>query len=150
MICFIIVGASFLSVAMGYLKLPANVARVIGEWGLSPYMLIIALTIFYAILGCFLDGISMIVMTLPICLPLVLQTGFSSVWFGVYMTIVIEMGQITPPVGFNLFVIQALTDEPIEKVASAAFPFFILIVLMVASITIFPEIVTWLPSKMVR
>ena len=150
MICFIIVGASFLSVAMGYLKLPANVARVIGEWGLSPYMLIIVLTVFYAILGCFLDGISMIVMTLPICLPLVLQTGFSSVWFGVYMTIVIEMGQITPPVGFNLFVIHGLTNEPLEKVAAAAVPFFVLILLMVAAITIFPEIVTWLPSKMVQ
>ncbi|MFO7708121.1 MAG: TRAP transporter large permease subunit [Desulfobacterales bacterium] len=150
MICFIIVGASFLSVAMGYLKLPANVAKAIAEFGLSPYMLIVILTLFYMVLGCFLDGISMIVMTLPICLPLVVQAGFSPVWFGIFLTLVIEVGQITPPVGFNLFVIQGLTNEPLEKVAAAAVPFFLIILLMVATITIFPEIVTWLPSKMVR
>lgn len=149
MICFIIVGASFLSVAMGYLKLPAEVARAIGALGLSPYMLILILTLFYMVLGCFLDGISMIVMTLPICLPLAVQAGFSPVWFGVFLTLVIEVGQITPPVGFNLFVIQGLTNEPLERVALAAVPFFLVILLMVTLITIFPAIVTWLPSKMI-
>ncbi len=149
MICFIIVGASFLSVAMGYLKLPAEVARAIGALGLSPYMLILILTLFYMVLGCFLDGISMIVMTLPICLPLVVQAGFNPVWFGVFLTLVIEVGQITPPVGFNLFVIQGLTNEPLERVALAAVPFFLVILLMVTLITIFPGIVTWLPSKMI-
>ncbi len=149
MICFIIVGASFLSVAMGYLKLPAEVARAIGALELSPYMLILILTLFYMVLGCFLDGISMIVMTLPICLPLVVQAGFNPVWFGVFLTLVIEVGQITPPVGFNLFVIQGLTNEPLERVALAAVPFFLVILLMVTLITIFPGIVTWLPSKMI-
>lgn len=149
MICFIIVGASFLSVAMGYLKLPAEVARAIGALGLSPYMLILILTLFYMVLGCFLDGISMIVMTLPICLPLVAQAGFSPVWFGIFLTLVIEVGQITPPVGFNLFVIQGLTNEPLERVALAAIPFFLVILLMIVMITLFPGIVTWLPSKMI-
>ncbi|RPJ71886.1 MAG: TRAP transporter large permease subunit, partial [Desulfobacteraceae bacterium] len=121
----------------------------IGELGLSPYMLILILTLFYMVLGCFLDGISMIVMTLPICLPLVVQAGFNPVWFGVFLTLVIEVGQITPPVGFNLFVIQGLTNEPLERVALAAVPFFLVILLMVTLITIFPGIVTWLPSKMI-
>lgn len=149
MICFIIVGASFLSVAMGYLKLPAEVAKFISSLGLNPYLLIVILTVFYMILGFFLDGISMIVMTLPITLPLAIQSGFSPVWFGIYLTLVIEVGQITPPVGFNLFVIQGLTGEKLETVALAAIPFFLLILLAVALITIFPIIVTFLPAQMV-
>jgi len=148
MICLIIVGASFLSVAMGYLKLPANVAKFIADLGLSPYLLILILTVFYMILGFFMDGISMIVMTLPISLPLVVQAGFSPVWFGIFLTLVIEVGQITPPVGFNLFVIQGLTNERLERIALSAVPFFILILLVVAFVTVFPDVVTWLPSKM--
>lgn len=148
MICLIIVGASFLSVAMGYLKLPANVAKFIADLGLSPYLLILMLTVFYMILGFFMDGISMIVMTLPISLPLVVQAGFSPVWFGIFLTLVIEVGQITPPVGFNLFVIQGLTNERLERIALSAVPFFILILLVVAFVTVFPDVVTWLPSKM--
>jgi C4-dicarboxylate transporter, DctM subunit len=148
MICLIIVGASFLSVAMGYLKLPANVAKFIADLGLSPYLLIVILTVFYMILGFFMDGISMIVMTLPISLPLVVQAGFSPVWFGIFLTLVIEVGQITPPVGFNLFVIQGLTNERLERIALSAVPFFILILLVVAFVTVFPDVVTWLPSKM--
>lgn len=148
MICLIIAGASFLSVAMGYLRLPANVAAYIADLGLSPYMLILMLTLFYMILGFFMDGISMIVMTLPISLPLVVQAGFCPVWFGIFLTLVIEVGQITPPVGFNLFVIQGLTNEKLEKIAVAAIPFFLLILLVVAFVTVFPDVVTWLPSKM--
>jgi len=149
MICFIIVGASFLSVAMGYLKPPAEVAKFISSLGLSPYLLIAILTVFYMLLGFFLDGISMIVMTLPITLPLAVQSGFSPVWFGIFLTLVIEVGQITPPVGFNLFVIQGLTGEKLETVALAAIPFFLLILFAVALITIFPIIVTILPAHMV-
>jgi C4-dicarboxylate transporter, DctM subunit len=148
MICFIIAGASFLSVAMGYLKLPAGVAAYIADLGLSPYVLILILTLFYMVLGFFMDGISMIVMTLPISLPLVVQAGFSPVWFGIFLTLVIEVGQITPPVGFNLFVIQGLTNERLEKIALAAIPFFLLILLVVAFVTVFPAVVTWLPTKM--
>ena len=150
MICFIIVGASFLSVAMGYLKLPADVAKFIGSLNLSPYLLIIILTIFYMVLGFFLDGISMIVMTLPITLPLAVQSGFSPLWFGIYLTMVIEIGQITPPVGFNLFVIQGLTEKKLETIAIAAIPFFLLILSAVALITVFPIIVTILPTTMVN
>ena len=148
MICFIIAGASFLAVAMGYLKLPAHVAAFIGSLGLSPYMLIAILTIFYMFLGFFLDGISMIVMTLPITLPLVVHAGFNPVWFGIFLTLVIEVGQITPPVGFNLFVIQGLTGDRLENVAIAAVPFFLVILFAVVLITIFPQIVMILPSQM--
>ncbi len=148
MICFIIAGASFLSVAMGYLRLPATIAQAIGAMGLSPYMLIVILSVFYIVLGFFLDGISIIVMTLPISLPLIVQAGFSPLWFGIFITVLIEAGQITPPVGFNLFVIQGLTGEPIERVALAALPFFILLLVTVVLITAFPIIITWLPSFM--
>ncbi len=149
MICFIIVGASFLSVAMGYLKLPAMVAGYIASLGLSPYVLIAILTVFYMILGFFMDGISMIVMTLPISLPLVTMAGYSPVWFGIFLTLVIEVGQITPPVGFNLFVIQGLTNESLERVALSAMPFFLIILFLVALVTVFPAIITYLPSKLI-
>ncbi len=149
MICFIIVGASFLSVAMGYLKLPAMVAGYIASLGLSPYVLIAILTGFYMILGFFMDGISMIVMTLPISLPLVTMAGYSPVWFGIFLTLVIEVGQITPPVGFNLFVIQGLTNESLERVALSAMPFFLIILFLVALVTVFPAIITYLPSKLI-
>ena len=140
MICFIIVGASFLSVAMGYLHLPATVASYIGSLGLSAYTLILLFTLFYIVLGFFLDGISMIVMTLPITLPLAVQSGFDPVWFGIFLVLVIEAGQITPPVGFNLFVLQGLTQEPLEKIV------FVAIVL----ITAFPKVVLLLPTLMMQ
>ena len=150
MICFIIVGASFLSVAMGYLHLPATVATYIGSLGLSPYVLILLFTLFYIVLGFFLDGISMIVMTLPITLPLAVQAGFDSVWFGIFLVLVIEAGQITPPVGFNLFVLQGLTKEPLEKIVIAAIPFFLIIMFAIILITTFPQVVLLLPKFMMQ
>jgi len=148
MICFIIVGASFLSVAMGYLHLPADVVKAIAALQISPYVLILFLTIFYVFLGCLLDGISMIVMTLPIALPLVVHAGFDPLWFGIYLVIVIEVAQITPPVGFNLFVIQALTDKSLGWVTLAALPFATIMLIIMAFLTAFPGIVHWLPSRM--
>ncbi|MGW8195248.1 MAG: TRAP transporter large permease [Desulforhopalus sp.] len=150
MICFIIVGASFLSVAMGYLHLPATVARYIGSLGLSSYTLILLFTLFYIVLGFFLDGISMIVMTLPITLPLAVQAGFDAVWFGIFLVLVIEAGQITPPVGFNLFVLQGLTQEPLEKIVVAAVPFFLIILLAIVLLTAFPNIALLLPNLMMQ
>lgn len=150
MICFIIAGASFLSVAMGYLRLPAMVATYIGSLGLSPYALILIFTCFYIILGFFLDGISMIVMTLPISLPLAVLSGFDPVWFGIFLVLVIEAGQITPPVGFNLFVLQGLTGEPLERIVRAALPFFLLILVAIVIITAFPDIALMLPKLMIQ
>jgi C4-dicarboxylate transporter DctM subunit len=149
MIGLIISGAVFLSVAMGYLGLPRQVANAIAALQLSPFALIMLLLGFYAILGMVLDGISSIVMTLPITLPLALQAGFDKIWFGVFIVIVVEMAQITPPVGFNLFVIQGLTGESVGRVALAAFPFFLIMLLLAVFITLMPGVVTWLPATVI-
>ncbi|MBU0726612.1 MAG: TRAP transporter large permease subunit [Alphaproteobacteria bacterium] len=147
MIAFILAGAAFLSVAMGYTGLPRTLAEWIRELQLSPYMLLVALTLFFIVLGCFLDGISVVVLTVAIILPMVQAAGIDLLWFGIYVVLVVEMSQITPPVGFNLFVLQGLTGRNILYIAYAALPFFLLMVVAVAMITIFPEIVTWLPAQ---
>ncbi|MEM7710780.1 MAG: TRAP transporter large permease subunit, partial [Pseudomonadota bacterium] len=148
MIAFILLGAAFLSVAMGFTGIPRNLAAWIGAMGLSPYALLAVLTAFFIVLGCFLDGISVVVLTTSIVLPMVQAVGIDPLWFGIYLVIVVEMSQITPPVGFNLFVIQGLTGLDILKIAKAAFPFFLLLLLGVVLIILFPGIVTVLPNAM--
>jgi tripartite ATP-independent transporter DctM subunit len=145
MIGLILVGALFLSKAMARLGLPADIAGAIQSWGLEPWVLILVLLLFYLALGCVLDGLSAIVMTLPLTLPLAVSAGFDPVWYGVFLIITIEMAQITPPVGFNLFVIQGLTREGIFRIAAYAFPFCVIMMLFTALITAVPEIVTFLP-----
>ena len=149
MIMLIVVGAGFLSRVMGYLGIPAAITTAITGMGLSPYLLMILLGAFYILLGCLLDGFSIVVMTLPIALPMVVAAGFDPIWFGIYLILMVEVSQITPPVGFNLFVIQGLTDEPIMKIAGYALPFFFLMLLTTAILTIFPEIALYLPQLMV-
>jgi C4-dicarboxylate transporter, DctM subunit len=148
MVCIILIAAAFLSTAMGYLHIPANIASGIAILELSPLELIVVLSIFYIILGCLLDGISIVVMSLPITLPLVLQAGFDPVWFGVFLVIMTELAQMTPPIGFNLFILQGLTGHPIGRVAIAALPFFGLMCVAVVIITAFPQIALWLPSAL--
>ena len=148
MIAFILAGAAYLSVAMGFTGIPAKLASWIGTLELSPYMLLFALTIFFVVLGCFLDGISVVVLTTSVILPMVEAAGIDRIWFGIYIVLVVEMAQITPPVGFNLFVLQGLTGRDIFFVAKAAIPFFFLLLLAVVLITLFPEIVTLLPNRM--
>ncbi|WP_417427060.1 TRAP transporter large permease [Hoeflea sp.] len=148
MIAFILVGAAFLSVSMGFTGIPRHLAEWIAGMGLSPYALLAALTVMFVILGCFLDGISVVVLTTSIIMPMILEAGIDPLWFGIYLVIVVEMSQITPPVGFNLFVIQGLTGFDILRIAKAALPFFLLLLLAVALITIFPGIATYLPSQM--
>ncbi|NNU80121.1 TRAP transporter large permease subunit [Halovulum dunhuangense] len=148
MIAFILLGAAFLAVAMGFTGLPRNLAAWIGEMGLSPYVLLAVLTLFFIVLGLFLDGISVVVLTTSIIMPMVLAVGIDPIWFGIYLVLVVEMSQITPPVGFNLFVIQGLTGIDILRIARAAFPFFLLLLLSVLLITLFPGIVTYLPDAM--
>lgn len=148
MIAFILVGAHFLTVAMGFTGIPRNLATWINTLALSPYMLLLALTVFFILLGCFLDGISVVVLTTSVILPMVQAAGIDLMWFGIYLVIVVEMSQITPPVGFNLFVIQGLTGDNIVRIALAALPYFLLLLAGVFLITIFPEIVTYLPGKM--
>ncbi len=148
MIGLILAGAHFLTLAMGFLGIPKSLALWISAMTLSPTELLIYLTVLFVILGCFLDGISVVVLTTAVVLPMVEQAGIDLLWFGIYIVLVVEMSQITPPVGFNLFVIQALTGKNILYVALAAFPFFLLILLAVILITWFPEIVTYLPTNM--
>lgn len=148
MIGLILVGALFLSKAMARLGLPADIANAIESWGLHPYALILVLLLFYLALGCILDGLSAIVMTLPVTLPLALGAGFDAIWFGVFLIVTIEMAQITPPVGFNLFVIQGLTREGLFRVAGYAWPFCVIMIVFTALITLFPDIVTALPYSL--
>ena len=148
MIAFILAGAAFLTAAMGFTGLPRELATWIGTLGLSPVMLLAALTLFFILLGCFLDGISVVVLTTSIMLPMVEAAGIDLIWFGIYLVIVVEMSQITPPVGFNLFVLQGMTGRNILSIAWAALPFFFLMMLGVVLISLFPGIVTWLPQAM--
>jgi tripartite ATP-independent transporter DctM subunit len=148
MIAFILAGASFLTVAMGYTGIPRELARMIGEMGLSHYELLAMLTLFFIIMGMFLDGISIVVLTVSIFLPMVTAAGIDPIWFGVFLVLVVEMSQITPPVGFNLFVIQTITGRDIFAIARYAIPFFLLLVLATAILSVFPQIALWLPSTM--
>ena len=150
MIAFILTGASFLTVAMGFTGIPRAMAAWISEQAFQPWQLIAVLTLLFIVLGCFLDGISMIVLTASVILPSVKAAGIDLLWFGIYIVLVVEMAQITPPVGFNLFVLQGLTGKDMFYVARAAFPFFLLMVLAVVLIWVFPEIVSYLPSKMFK
>ncbi|BFM49920.1 TRAP transporter large permease subunit [Marinomonas sp. THO17] len=148
MICFILVGAHFLTLAMGFLGIPKALALWIGGLSLSPMELILYLTVLFVVLGCFLDGISVVVLTVAVIMPMVEAAHIDLLWFGIFIVLVVEMSQITPPVGFNLFVIQALTGKNILYVAKAALPFFLLIGVAIGLISVFPEIVTYLPATM--
>jgi len=150
MIAFILAGSSFLSLAMGFTGLPRNLAIWIQEMNLSPYTLIFVLTIFYIILGMFLDGISAVVLTMAIIEPMIRQAGFDMIWFGIFLVVVVEMAQITPPVGFNLFVLQGMANKDMGFIARSAFPLFLLMILAVVIIIIFPEVALWLPDQMVQ
>ncbi|MEE8371447.1 MAG: TRAP transporter large permease subunit [Sphingomonadales bacterium] len=141
MIGLIITGALFLTKAMAYLGLPAAVAGLAADLALGPLGLILALLIFYVILGTFLDGLSVVVMTLPMAFPLVMAAGYDPVWFGIFLVIAVEMAQITPPVGFNLFVVQDLTGEPIGAIARSALPFFLIMAAFVLLMALWPEVV---------
>ncbi len=150
MIALILAGASFLTLAMGFIGLPRHLAEWIGSLGLSPLMLILALMVFYMLLGCFLDGISMVVLTMGVILPTVQRAGIDLIWFGVFVVLVVEMAQITPPVGFNLFVIQGMTKKEITWIARNTMPMFYLMIVAVLLVYFFPALVTWLPQQMMR
>ena len=150
MIAFILAGSTFLSLAMGFTGLPRNLAIWIESMSLSPYVLIFVLMFFYIILGMFLDGISAVVLTMAIIEPMIRQAGFDMIWFGIFLVIVVEMAQITPPVGFNLFVLQGMANKDMGYIARSAFPLFLLMVLAVIIVVIFPEIVLWMPEQMVQ
>ena len=148
MIALILAGAAFLTLAMGYIGLPRHLAEFVGSLGLSPAMLLFALALFYIVLGCFLDGISMIVLTMGVILPTVSAAGIDLIWFGIFIVIVVEMAQITPPVGFNLFVLQGMTKRDITWIAKVCMPYFFIMVAAVTLLWWFPQLVTWMPNRM--
>ncbi|MDI1286452.1 MAG: TRAP transporter large permease subunit [Reyranella sp.] len=149
LIGLILVGAAFVTMAMAFTGLPASMAKWVNGLGLSPIGLIFILTLLYMVLGCFLDGVSMIVLTAPVVLPMVAVQHIDPLWFGIYIVLVVEMAQITPPVGFNLFVLQNLTGRDVWTVTKASAPFFLLLCAGVVLITIWPDIVLVLPRQMV-
>ncbi len=148
MIALILAGAAFLTLSMGYIGLPRHLAEWIGGLGLSPFALIMALMVFFILLGCFLDGISMVVLTMGVLMPTVQKAGIDPIWFGIFVVFVVEMAQITPPVGFNLFVLQGMTGKQLPYIARVSMPMFFLMVGAVMLIYFVPGIVTWLPTQM--
>ena len=148
MIALILAGAAFLTLSMGYIGLPRHLAEWIGSLGLNQAQLVVALALFYIVLGCFLDGISMVVLTMGVLMPTVQAAGIDPIWFGIFVVLVVEMAQITPPVGFNLFVLQGMTGRELPWIARVTLPMFLLMVVAVALIYLFPGIVTWLPQQM--
>jgi TRAP-type C4-dicarboxylate transport system permease large subunit len=146
MIALILAGAAFLTLSMGYIGLPRHLAEWIATLGLSQWQLLLVLLAFYVVLGCFLDGISMVVLTMGVIMPTVVKAGIDPLWFGIFIVLVVEMAQITPPVGFNLFVLQGMTGREIGWIARVTLPFFFCMVIGIALITLFPAIVTVLPQ----
>ncbi len=148
MIALILAGAAFLTLSMGYIGLPRHLAEWIATLGLTQFQLLVVLMVFYVVLGCFLDGISMVVLTMGVILPTIQKAGIDPLWFGIFIVLVVEMAQITPPVGFNLFVLQGMTGREIGWIAKVTLPFFFLMIAAVALIYFFPQIVTFLPQQM--
>jgi len=148
MIAFILAGAAFLTLAMGYSGLPAKLAAAIGNLGLNVYTLLAVLTFFFIVAGMFLDGISIIVLTTAVLLPMVQEAGIDPIWFGIYLVLTVEMGLITPPVGLNLFVLQGMTGRNLLYLSKATVPFFLMLLLAVVLLIVFPGIATWLPNQM--
>ena len=148
MIALILAGAAFLALAMGFTGLPRALAGWIASMELNPISLIIALTFFYIVLGCFLDGISSVVLTMAVVEPMIRAAGIDLIWFGIFIVVVVEMAQITPPIGFNLFVLQGMTGHEISYIAKTAIPFFLIMCLMVVILVMFPELATYLPETM--
>ena len=150
MVVTILVAAAFMSSSMAYLHVPQEIAALIAEMELGPLGLVVLIGVFYVILGMFLDGLSIMVMTLPITLPLITAAGWDPVWFGVFLVIMIELGLITPPIGFNLFVLQGITGDSIGSIARGAFPFFLLMLVSAVIVTLFPSLALWLPEVLFR
>jgi tripartite ATP-independent transporter DctM subunit len=146
MIMFILAGAKFLSMTMGYTGIPRALAEWVGAMDLAPYTLIAVLCAIYIVLGTALDGISMIVLTSAVVLPMIQKAGFDLIWFGIFIVLLVEIAEVTPPVGFNLFVLQNMTGRDSNTIAKMSLPFFALLVVCIALITAFPQIVTWLPN----
>jgi tripartite ATP-independent transporter DctM subunit len=148
MIALILAGAAFLSLSMGFTGLPRALAQWIGSLDLSQFQLLMVLLVFYMVIGCFLDGISAVVLTIAVVEPMIREAGIDIIWFGIFIVVVVEMAQITPPIGFNLFVLQGMTGHEISYIARVALPMFLIMIAMVFILIAIPELATWLPDQM--
>ncbi len=148
MIALILMGASFLSLSMGYTGLPIELAEWISSLSLTPFTLLAMLTVFYIVIGMFLDGISSVVLTMAVVEPMIRASGIDVIWFGIFIVVVVEMAQITPPIGFNLFILQGITRHPIGYLARAALPMFMIMLLMIVILIAFPQLALWMPGSM--
>ena len=148
MIALILAGAAFLSLSMGFTGLPRALAEWIASLGLSPTVLILSLMVFYIVIGCFLDGISSVVLTMAVVEPMIRSAGIDVIWFGIFIVVVVEMAQITPPIGFNLFVLQGMTHHEMNYLSKVALPMFAMMVVMVFILIAFPDLATYLPDTM--
>ena len=148
MIALILAGAAFLSLSMGFTGLPRALVEWIASMNLDAVTLLVALMVFYIVIGCFLDGISSVVLTMAVVEPMIRAAGIDVIWFGIFIVVVVEMAQITPPIGFNLFVLQGMTRHDIGYVAKTAIPMFLIMVAMVFILIAVPELATWLPERM--
>ena len=148
MILFILAGAAFLSSAMAFTGIPRALAEWVVSLGVSPIGLIAVLALIYLVLGTALDGISMIVLTTSIVLPMVEAAGFDLIWFGIFIVLLVEIAELTPPLGFNLFVLQTMSGRDSNYVALASIPFFVMMVVALVIVIAFPQIATWLPDAL--
>jgi len=146
LVVFIIIGAALLHVAWGSLHVARDAVIFISNSGVPSWAILLGMLVFYLFLGCLFDGVSMTLLTIPIIFPLIVEMGYDPLWFGVVLTMVIEIAQITPPVGVNLFVLSGIGKAPIMEVVRGAIPFFFLHCIALALVVIFPQIILWLPS----
>ena len=149
MILLIMAGASIFSFAL----VNSGVNRELTNWVVSQGQVqvtfFILICIIYIVMGCFFDPISMVVLTMPILFPIVLKFGFNPIWYGVILVILIELGLITPPVGFNLFVIHGISGgRPMGEVIRGSFPYMVMMLLMITILYFFPQIAIWLPQAL--
>ena len=141
------IGASIISGTLGLLHIPELMASWVTSLGVPRVVVLLIIYFMYLILGCFIDTVSMMVLTLPVIFPLVVALGYNPVWFGIVMVLLVEMAMITPPVGLNVYVIHSLRPkEKIMDVFAGSVPFLIVMLFALGVITLFPSIVTWLPS----
>jgi len=147
MIMLIIIGAAFLNFVMSGIGLTTTLTQAISGLHVSPMTMLLIMVIFYLILGCFMETLSMMITTIPIVAPIMIGLGFDPVWLGIVIIILVETALITPPVGLNLFVVQSLrTKGSMNDVMIGSLPFVIMLLLMVGVLSLAPDLALWLPK----
>lgn len=148
MILFIVMGAQIMSLALVSAGIPRGIVALISPLAASRWLIFALIVVMYLVLGCLVDALSLMLLTLPVVFPIVQAQGFDPIWFGVVLVLLLEVGLITPPVGINLFVIQGMSGRPLGEVSAGSLPYVILMLLGIALLAIFPGLALWLPARM--